>query len=211
MFSRPPQNPVDGNENTPKRRGKQRPRKERRPPAPLDPARLEALALAYTARFATSAGRLEDYLERKLRGAGWAGDGQGEGEEAPVLIAALIARFVKAGYVDDAGYAEAKAGSMLRRGLGARRISGALTQAGIAEDIRADVAPDSSAARRAALVFARKRRFGPFGAEPPDGPRAQKQLAAMLRAGHAMDMARALIRAHSAEEAESWAAEDCAD
>ena len=34
---------------------------------PLDKARLEELALAYVARFATSAARLESYLARKLR------------------------------------------------------------------------------------------------------------------------------------------------
>jgi len=211
MFSRPPHNPLNGDSDAPKRGNKrpQRQQKERRPPTPLDPARLEQLALAYTARFATSAAKLEDYLARKLRAAGWADEDAPEaGQE---VIAALVARFVGVGYVDDAGFAEAKAGSMLRRGLGARRISGALSQAGIAEDIRADVAPDAGAARRSALIFARKRRFGPFGAEPPDRARAEKQLAAMLRAGHSMTQSRALIRAASVEEAEEWAAEDCED
>ena len=211
MFSRPPQIPVDSDSDAPQRGNKrrQRPQPERRPPTPLDPARLEQLALAYTARFATSAAKLEDYLARKLRTAGWADEDAPEaGQE---VIAALVARFVGVGYVDDAGFAEAKAGSMLRRGLGARRISGALSQAGIAEDIRADVAPDAGAARRSALIFARKRRFGPFGAEPPDRARGEKQLAAMLRAGHSMTQSRALIRAASVEEAEEWAAEDCED
>ncbi len=87
----------------------------RPPPKPLDAARLDELALAYAARFAVSAARLAGYLGRKLRERGWAGEG-----EPPV--AAIVARFVAAGYVDDAAYARAKTGSMLRRGLGMRRV-----------------------------------------------------------------------------------------
>jgi regulatory protein len=41
--------------------------KVRRQPKPLDPARLDELALTYVARFATSAAKLERYLKRKLR------------------------------------------------------------------------------------------------------------------------------------------------
>ena len=95
-------------------------------PRPLDASRLEELALAYVARFATSAAKLEGYLARKLRERGW------EGEAQPP-VAALVARFVAAGYVDDAAYARAKSGSLLRRGYGARRVDQALHAAGIGE------------------------------------------------------------------------------
>ena len=54
--------------------------------------------------------------------------------------------------------------------------------------------------------LARKRRFGPFGMEPPDLARREKQIAAMLRAGHELACARALVDADSAEAAEDWAA-----
>ncbi|MEY4670243.1 MAG: hypothetical protein RLZZ415_122, partial [Pseudomonadota bacterium] len=82
-----------------------RARRERRPPRPLDRERLNELALAYLARFATSAAKLEAYLRRKLRERGWDGEG-----EPPV--AALVERCVAAGYVDDAAYARSKAGSL---------------------------------------------------------------------------------------------------
>ena len=95
-------------------------------PRPLDAARLEELALAYAARFATSAAKLEGYLLRKLRERGWDGDA-----EAPVGV--LVARFVAAGYVDDAAYARAKSGSLLRRGYGMRRVAQAPGAAGIGE------------------------------------------------------------------------------
>ena len=57
------------------------------------------------------------------------------------------------------------------------------------------------------MAMARKRRFGPFG--PPTADRAlrEKQLSAMLRAGHPLDSARNLLNASSVEAAEQWAAE----
>lgn len=156
------------------------------------------MALAYVARFATSAARLEAYLRRKLRERGWADEG-----DAPV--AALVARFVASGYVDDEAYARAKSGSLLRRGYGARRIAGALDAAGIGAELREAVRAGPGEQRAAALALARKRRFGPFSPEPPDRERREKQLAAMLRAGHPLDSAREVINAASIEAAEQWA------
>ncbi|WP_423143142.1 RecX family transcriptional regulator [Parablastomonas sp. CN1-191] len=178
---------------------KRRESRERRPPRPLGAARLEELALAYVARFATSAARLDDYLRRKLRERGWEGEG-----EPPV--ARLVERFVASGYVDDAAFARAKAGGLLRRGYGGRRIGQALNAAGIAEDLRADVAPGEHEARSAALALARRRRFGPFGAAPLERPQREKQVAAMLRAGHPMDFARVVIDAASEQAAIEWVA-----
>ena len=45
-------------------------------------------------------------------------------------------RFVEAGYIDDAAWARMKAGSLLRRGYGERRVSQALHAAGIEADLR---------------------------------------------------------------------------
>ncbi|HWK40487.1 MAG TPA: RecX family transcriptional regulator [Croceibacterium sp.] len=180
-------------------------KRTRRAPKPIDAARLEELALAYVARFATSAAKLEGYLARKLRERGWAGEG-----DPPV--ARLVARYVELGYVDDAAFARARAGSLLRRGYGPRRIGQALGQAGIDEDTRADVRPDEGEKRLAALTLARKRGFGPFGRKedaerPIDRDRRERQLAAMLRAGHTLDTAREIVDALSQDAAEQWVAE----
>jgi regulatory protein len=183
------------------------PNGERRPkrvPKPLDAARLEELALAYVARFATSRAKLESYLVRKLRERGWAGEG-----EPPVAV--LAARFVDAGYVDDAAFARAKSGSLLRRGYGQRRVSEALGAAGIGEDIRAEVRASEGVKRQAALTMARKRRLGPFGPAPADRAAREKQIAALLRAGHGLDSARELVNAASVEAAEEWAAQASED
>lgn len=168
---------------------------------PLDGAQLKALALAYVARYSTSAAQLGRYLGRKLRERGW------DGPDEPA-IPALVARYVELGYVDDEAFAKARSGSLLRRGYGPRRIGEALGAAGIAEDIREDVRPGPAARRAAALSLARKRRFGPFGATPPDRPAREKQIAAMLRAGHILGDARALIDAPNVAAAEHWEAGD---
>ena len=172
---------------------------------PLDPARLNELALAYVARFATSAGKLIQYLRRKLRERGW------EGANEPDL-AALVARLIAAGYIDDAGFARGRASGLRRRGFGDRRIDQSLRGAGIGDDDRAAARGDEAEARTAALVLARKRGFGPFGAERPDPAKRQKQFAAMLRAGHPLDSVRVLIDARTEAEALEWvdeAARDC--
>ena len=179
-------------------RSGQRPAK--RVPKPLDAARLEELALAYVARFATSRAKLEAYLVHKLRERGWEGEGE-------VPIAALAERFVAAGYVDDAAFARAKSGSLLRSGYGQRRVTEALGAAGIGEDIRAEVRAGEGAKRQAALTMARKRRLGPFGPPPADRAAREKQIGAMLRAGHGLDSARELVNAATVEAAEEWAAQ----
>ena len=174
--------------------------KPRRVVKPLDSQRLEELALAYVAKFSTSAVKFERYLKRKLRERGWEGEG-----DPPVE--ATVERYVELGYVDDEGYARMKSASLLRRGYGGRRVRQALGEAGIAEDLREAVAPGERASRTAALTYARKRRFGPFGMELPERDAAEKQIAAMLRAGHGFAAARALVEAADEAEAEEWVAE----
>jgi len=164
---------------------------------PLDPARLDELALAYVARFATSAAKLAAYLRRKLRERGWEGSAEPE-------VARIVQRMVDHHYIDDAGFARSRAEGLRRRGYGARRIDQALLGAGIGEDDRAAARGDAAAARNAALVLARKRGFGPFGLETPDRARREKQIAAMLRAGHPLDSARQLVDAASQAAALEW-------
>lgn len=172
----------------------------RRNPRPIDSARLEELALAYVARFATTQAKLEAYLHRKLRECGWMEEG-----EPPVCEVAQ--RMVAAGYVDDVAYARAKSGSLLRRGYGMRRVTQALGAAGIDEKLRENMRPAESVQRRAVLAMARRRGFGPFGVQEPDRAVREKQIAALLRAGHRLDSAREIVDAPSIEAAEQWVVE----
>ncbi len=182
-------------------RNSQEHKREPRRKRPLNAVSFEELALAYVARFATSAAKLERYLHRKLRERGWEEEGDGPD------VAAMVSRFVAKGYVDDAVYARAKASDLLRRGYGQRRVKQALGQAGIAEAVADDVAPAEHTARTAAVHLARKRGFGPFCAEPLPREKREKQIAAMLRAGHTFDHVLAVLDAENADAAEQWAEE----
>lgn len=173
-----------------------------RPKKPLDAAKLRDLALAYVARYATSSAKLERYLARKLRERGWAEDAE-DGPDIP----ALVERYIELGYIDDEAFARNKSGSLMRRGYGTRRVDQALGQDGISSDIREDVRAGEPEQRHAALALAKKRRFGPFAMEAPDKPRREKQIAAMLRAGHSLDSAREMVNASSQDAALEWAHE----
>lgn len=179
--------------------------RQKSPPPPLDGAALDALALSYVARFATSSGRLSAYLKRKLRERGWA-------EETPPDLAAIAARMAEHRYLDDAAYAAAKGDGLRRRGYGARRIETALDHDGIAAPLRAAARGSETERRHAALAFARRKRFWPYSAAPCLDPATRrKQLAAFLRAGHGLDLVRRVMDAASLDDLEEWANEHAED
>jgi regulatory protein len=157
-------------------------RADKRPRPPLDAEGLERLGLFYAGRYATTRAKLAAYLRRKLRERGWNGPG-----EAPVER--LVERFAGLGYVDDRAFASARAASLLRRGYGEMRVRDALKNAGIAE---ADGAEARDLAEEEALAaahrFARRRRLGPYAEAVPDRAARDKAAAAMLRAGHRMEL-----------------------
>lgn len=158
----------------------------RRVPPPLDAAALDRLALRYVERFATTRGRLSAYLTRKIRERGWDGD--------PVDTMAVAERMAALGYVDDRAFAEARGAALTRRGIGARRVTADWRVAGIGEEDAGALAPAiKERAVDAAMAFARRKRIGPFGNGEPDRDLQRRQLAAMLRAGHGMDLARRIV------------------
>lgn len=159
------------------------------PPPPLDAERLERLALFYVGRYAVTRAKLIAYLVRKVRERGWEGEGRPQTES-------LADRFVALGYIDDAAFATARAGALGRRGYGVRRVDQALRAAGIGEEDSAEALEEArDGAWAAAVRFATRKRIGPFATEWPDRPGREKAFAAMLRAGHPMDLARRLIDA----------------
>lgn len=143
---------------------------------------LEQAALHYAARYATTRAKLNAYLQRKLAEKGW------EGEE-PADVESLVERFSQRGYVNDVAFAEAKTASLLRRGYGARRVRASLHAAGVDRET-ADLLQGTmeQSAEAAALAFARRRKLGPFSKNMQFSADFKKSLAAMMRAGHALDV-----------------------
>jgi regulatory protein len=157
----------------------------RRPLPPLNSADLERYALRYVERYATTRVKLAAYLSRKLRERGW------ESEKSPD-VEGLAQRMADLGYVNDRLYAEAKAGAMARRGLGSRRVRQALRFDGVEEgDAEPAIEEDGTAS---AIAFARRKRIGPYAREAADRVLQEKWMGAMIRAGHAPALARAIVR-----------------
>lgn len=168
--------------------------RERRPSTPLDAAALERLALRYVERFATSRGRLRTYLDRKVREHGGSGE---------ISTQAIADRMADLGYVDDHIYAEARASAMTRSGYGAHRVTMALRQAAIEEEEIA-VATGNLPAVEAAIAFARRRRIGPFAAVAAEPAQRERQIAAMVRAGHNYALARRIAGTSPGVEASEY-------
>ena len=147
-------------------------------PLPLDPAGLRALALAYVGRYATSSGKLRQYLERKLRERGW------ETEHAPDLTS-LIDDFTRLGYIDDDSFARIRTEALQRRGYGPARIRLALRGAGLNPaqfKQEEDIATQAKLA--SAFAWAKRKRFGPHATTAPDEKDTRRAISSMLRAGH---------------------------
>lgn len=170
-----------------------KPERNKKPRPPLDEAALERLALFYAGRYATTRAKLRSYLARKVRERGWTGDGQPP-------IETMVDRFSELGYVDDRAFASARGAALQRRGYGERRLDQALHAAGIeAEDAAEAREQARSGAWESALRFAERRRIGPYAAEAPDREARQKAFAAMIRAGHPMELVRKLLDCRAGE------------
>ncbi|MBV7265092.1 regulatory protein RecX [Erythrobacter ani] len=186
--------------------------RRRKKSRPLDESLLRDLALSYAARFATTGSKLEAYLARKIRERGVAEDD--DGRSCDLDVPALVSRLIELGYVDDDAYARMKTRDLTSRGYGARRVEQALWAAGVEDTVREDNAPGEYRCREAAIMLATKRRFGPFGrsAEDEDAPQdrdehrkaREKQVAAMLRAGHQYEHVRFILDAANSGDIEDW-------
>jgi regulatory protein len=162
-------------------------RPHRRPAPPLDEARLRELALAYVGRYSTTRAKLRAYLARKIRERGWSGEREFD-------LAALADAIAERGYIDDSAYALAKSQALTGRGYGRRRVMDKLRAAGVGEaDGSSARAYAEAEAVSAALRFAERRRIGPFAAERKEPGEREKAIAAMIRAGHAFALARAIV------------------
>ena len=102
----------------------------------------------------------------------------------------------------------ARSGSLLRRGYGQRRVRAGARRSG---DQRGDARKlrPGEAAKRAGRRWRwrARRRLRPVRPAAPPTALREKQIAAMLRAGHPLDSARQIVDAASAGRAEQWAAE----
>ncbi|MEX6505407.1 regulatory protein RecX [Jiella sp. M17.18] len=158
---------------------------------PVSAEWLMRAAAHYVERYATSVENLRRVLRRKvMRRALAAGDDPGRHE---ALIETTLARLVDLGLVDDRSFAEGRAASLRRRGTSRSMTAAKLRQKGVdGEMINEVLAEDETDEATAAFAYARRRRLGPFRLRQR-AERRDKDVAAMVRAGHAYGHAVAVI------------------
>lgn len=117
------------------------------------------------------------------------------------MVADLIARYRRAGLIDDAAFAQARAKTLHARGVARRAIAARLRAKGVgAAEIEAALAAladgetdaaevDLAAARRTA----QRRRLGPWRPAEQRAARRERDLAALARAGFPYPVAKAVI------------------
>ncbi len=164
--------------------------------------RLTKSALHYLDRYATSAANLRAVLERRVLKACRGLDL--DPEDFAGMIDAVLEKCLRAGLVDDRAFAEMKAASLRRRGGSQRTIEAKLTAKGVdRETIRTALTNDEHTDDEAALVFARRRRLGPFRKPETRQARREKDLAAMCRAGFSFSLAQKVIDAEDDSQDDS--------
>lgn len=179
-----------------------------RPPAgklaagkPPDQASLHDAALRHLSRYAATEAGLRRVLDRRIDRWARAAAEEGDAEEAARHAAAAkalareeAARLVAAGVVDDATFAQARARGLARAGRSRQAIAAHLAVRGVGRETAREALPDPSDDLAAAAALARKRRLGPFAAEPPDEDGGRRAQAVFARAGFSRDVAQRALR-----------------
>lgn len=183
----------------------------RQAPKALTAETLEKAAAFYLERYASSRENLRRVLMRRVtKAARGDADAVAEGR---AWVEALLARYLAAGLIDDARYAEAKAAGLARSGTSRFQIRGKLRQKGVSrgEIDRAVAALDErgeSSEVTAACALMRRKRLGPYRPADARAAHRQKDMAAMARAGFAIELAQRLLRAPDVETLERMATEN---
>ena len=176
---------------------------------PPDAASLREAALAYLARYAATEASLLRVLRRRVHR--WSRTAEQAGGEAEPIAAhrhqALLAarevveRLARAGAVNDADFAEARARRLHRSGHSQRAVAAHLEARGVTREIAEAVLPRDELA--AALVFARRRRIGPFrDSESLEEAERRRTLGILARAGFTRPVVAELLKM-AREDAES--------
>ena len=162
------------------------------PPARISQSYLENVALHYLERFSSSSANLRRVLMRRIQRstAHWGNDV----EDAKAQMEEVLVKLTRLGYLDDARYALAKAGSLRARGYSLKKVRAGLAAKGVENDLIDETLGllaegDDGGDLKAAFVYARKRKLGPYRHSAREDFR-QKDLAALGRVGFSWPVAR---------------------
>jgi regulatory protein len=179
------------------------------PPAP-SPEALHEAALAHLTRYGATTATLRRTLERRIDK--WVqsairADPEGtdaigsQAAEAKRVVSEIVGRLAAAGALDDRAFALMRAQRLLRGGRSRRAVTAHLAARGIdPKDAEAALPKDDETELAAALVFARRRRIGPFRPASEADEGGLRERAILARAGFGREVA---CRALTMEEAEA--------
>lgn len=163
-------------------------------PRKMTPGVFSFAAENYINRYFASTNMLRKALERRayrfIRKHG------GTMEEARPLIDAEMQKRIESGAVNDRFFADTMASELIKKGTSLLKIKQKLYQKGIASSLIEDVLrqhQDQHDPKRSALLYAKKRGFGPYRAPHITEDRFQKELASMVRAGHAYGISKEVL------------------
>lgn len=164
---------------------------ERRYKRPTEDRLLRA-AVHYLERYASTEVNLRKVLERKVyRACNALEIDPGEFTE---IIQTIVGKCVRTGMVNDHGFAEMKVASLRRKGQSLKKIEAQLKAKGVPPNVlETALAGDETDDLTAALIYAKRRRLGPFADPAKRADRRMKDLAAMCRAGFDYETARRVI------------------
>jgi regulatory protein len=172
-------------------------------PREITESSLRNIALYYLQRYASSRENLKRVLMRRVYRSAQIHDI--DMEEASGWVEKLADQLAKSGVVDDQVYAEGRTRALFRRGVSPRGIAQRLQEKGVAEDIIEQVIRQlheqtDDPKLLAAIRLAKRRRLGPFRDRDSRGPRFDKDLAALARAGFDYQTAHRVLSAASVDE-----------
>ncbi|WP_428246947.1 regulatory protein RecX [Ferrovibrio sp.] len=179
-------------------------------PKKVDPGYLERAALFYLERYASSTANLRRVLQRKVRRRA-EGSEDGPPPEVAAWIEAVIEKLTRLGFLNDQRYAEQRTRRLYDEGKSLSRIRQTLAAKGVKADMTGAALENLAEERAepvtdlpAAIAYARRRKLGPFRADPESRRELRnKDMAALARRGFSSDLIRRILAAESVEALES--------
>lgn len=168
---------------------------KRKQPRKISPRYLENSALHYLKRYSSTVAQLRRVMMRKIDRSTRAHGG--DRGEAITWLDALLEKLIRGGLIDDQAYAEQKARSLRASGRSSRVIAIKLKLKGVGNELAAEQIAEASndvSEEQAAVIWARKKRLGPYRRDPSTRKdQRQRDLASMARAGFPFSLAKKII------------------
>ncbi len=173
--------------------------KKFKPPKKITAKYLYNSGLAYLQRFPASTAHFKTVMRRKIDKSCYYHKEQ-DPRDCLKLLDETAAKFQQLGLLDDSAYLKGMVTSYRRRGLPARQITLRLRQKGYSTQAVEDALQvhdvdeyqSENGDYSAALIFARKKRLGPF--DLTQSKPFEKSVASMARAGYSFQVAEKILK-----------------